>query len=131
MLKETVEVAEIKNSKVAVKFTRQGSCSSCQASHICNVDKQQTLLVDNPGLNLNKGDKVEVGIEEKRNLLAILIALLIPAGLFVAALIVFKSRGEFMSFFLAMLVLFVYYFIVKVNLKNKGKYFKLQILRKL
>ena len=97
-------------------------------SHICGMGKEK-LVIDACGFPLKAGDKVEVGIEEKKTLLASVIMFLAPGALFVLSLIIFKKQGEVLSFFLALLMLCIYYGIMKILLRGQDKKFHLKILK--
>ncbi len=129
MFKETVEVVQVLEGEVKIKFAKRQSCSSCKASHICGQDKE-TLILDKGKLDLQPGDKVEVEIDERKTILANLITLFIPAIIFIGGLIFFQGQGEILSFLLAISSVCIYYVIVKKILKAKGKHFKIKILGK-
>lgn len=130
MFKEIVEVVDSWGSKVKIKFTKKEMCSCCKLSHVCGMGKEQ-LVIDNNSFSLKTGDNIEVGIEENKIQIAGLIMFLIPGALFVLSLIAFKDRGEALSFFLAILVLCIYYGGMKLLLRGKDKKFNLKILRKI
>lgn len=129
MLKEIVEITQVLQNKVRVKFQKSSSCSCCKVSYICNKG-EETLLLDKDGLSLEKGDKVEIAIDEKKTLLANVIIFFIPGVIFIASLVFFKDKGELLSFFLALSVVCIYYVIIKLILKSQGKKFKIKILKK-
>jgi len=93
MFKEIVEVIDAWENKVKIKFTKKEMCSCCKLSHICGMGKEQ-IVIDNCGFSLETGDKIEVGIEEKKMHIAGLIMFLIPGTLFVLSMIFFKEQGE-------------------------------------
>lgn len=130
MFKETVEVIEVWGDKAKIKFTKKENCSCCKASHVCGMGKEK-LTINSYNFNLKVGDKIEVGIEEKKTLLASLVMFLIPGTLFMLSLMIFRQRGEALSFLLALLILCTYYITVKFLLKNHGKKFHLKILKKI
>ena len=130
MFKEIVSVIEAWNNKVKVQFTKKEMCSCCRLSAVCGVG-EEVLVLDNHLLTLKAGDNIEIGIEEKKTLLASLIMFLMPALLFVASLVFFKNYGEALSFFLAISALCIYYVVAKMILKKKSKEFNLKILRKI
>jgi len=130
MFKEIVSVIEAWNNKVKVKFTKKEMCSCCKLSAVCGMGAE-VLVLDNNRLTLKAGDNIEIGIEEKKTILASLIMFLMPALLFVSGLIFFRDYGEALSFSLAILMLCIYYVGVKLILKKKGKKFNLNILRKI
>ncbi len=130
MFKEIVSVIEAWNNKVKIKFTKKEMCSCCRLSGVCGMGTE-VLVLDNDRLTLRAGDNIEIGVEEKKTLLANLIMFLMPALLFVSSLVFFKNYGETLSFSLAILVLCIYYVSVKVLLRKRKKEFNLKILRKL
>jgi len=130
MFKETVEVEDVFKDKVKIKFTKKTACSCCRLISVCGQGKN-SLVIDSAGLSLAKGDKVEVAIDEKFSLLASVLSFLLPAAIFVTSLVAFRARGELFSFLLALAVVCLYYIVLKVALKVKGKRFNLKILRKL
>ena len=130
MFKEIVSVVEAWNNKVKVKFTKKEMCSCCKLSAVCGMGTE-VLVLDNDRLTLKAGDNIEIGIEEKKTILASLIMFLMPALFFVSSLVFFKDYGEALSFSLAILMLCIYYVGVKRALRKKGKEFNLNILRKI
>jgi len=130
MFKEAVEVVEVSGDKARIKFTKKKMCSCCKFSYVCGKP-QEELTLDSQGFSLKKGDRIEIGIDEKKSLLAGLITLFVPSVIFVLSLIAFRKAGELPSFFLAILLVCVYYVVVKLILKSKGKNFELKILRKI
>ncbi|MBP7088882.1 MAG: SoxR reducing system RseC family protein [Candidatus Omnitrophica bacterium] len=129
MSKEIVTVTNVINDKVEIKFTKQTMCSCCRLSSLCNQG-QETLLVDNNGLSLKAGDKVEIFIDERKSLLANTVIFFIPLIIFISVLILFQRYGELKSFLLALGVLFVYYMITRLILSKYGNKFDLKILGK-
>ena len=130
MLKEIVEIVQVLDDKVKIKFTKGLSCSCCKVSYVCGKE-EETLLLEKGGLSLAKGDRVEVAIDEKKTILANLIVFFVPGIIFIGSLVFFKKYGELFSFLLALSVICIYYIIVKIILKNQGKKFKIKILRKI
>jgi len=129
MFREIVSVIEAWNNNVKVKFTKKEMCSCCKLSGVCGMGTE-VLTLENHSLTLKAGDNIEIGIEEKKTLLASSIMFLMPALLFVFSLVFFKKYGEALSFFLAISMLCVYYGGVKLILRKKSKEFNLKILRK-
>lgn len=130
MFKEVVDVVEVRDGKVKVKFTKKEMCSCCKLSAVCGMT-EEVLTLENKSLSLKTGDSIEVGIEEKKTLLAGAIIFLIPALLFVSTLVILEKYPAALSFPLAISVLCIYYIIVKLVLHKKAKNFNLRILRKL
>lgn len=130
MFKEIVSVIEVWNDKVRVQFIKKEMCSCCKFSGVCGMGTE-VLVLDNQGLALGAGDNIEIGIEEKKTVLASLIMFFMPALLFVSGLVFFKKYGEALSFSLAISVLCIYYVGVKLILRKKSKEFNLKVLRKM
>ena len=130
MLKEVVEIAGVYGDKVKIKFTRNQMCSCCRMQQLCGGTKE-TLTIDNCGFKLNESDKIEITIDEKKTMLANIIIFLVPGIIFILGLVIFKARGEVMSFFLALILVCIYYVIVKLILRKYGKKFDIKIIRKL
>ena len=130
MHKEIVQVVTVDKEKVGVKFQKTAACSCCRLTNLCK-NTVEILLVNNPGLNLTAGDKVILGIDQRKTFLAYLIIFLIPIGIFLSSLIALRSRGEVVSFFLALLGVCIYYVITKLALRKHEKKFSLKILEKL
>lgn len=130
MIKDIVEVADVQKDKIAVKFERHSACSCCSASHFCGVNnKEENLFIPRAGFILDPGDKIEVGAEEKKFLVAAIITFLLPAFLFLITLFLLTPAGEIISFLSAISFIVFYYIIVKIIIKKKGKNFNLKILR--
>lgn len=129
MHKEIVQVVTATKDKVEVKFQKTAACSCCRLTHLCK-STEETLLVDNPGLNLATGDKVMLGIDQKKTFLAYLIIFLIPITIFLSGLIILRNKGELLSFLLAFLGVCIYYIITKLILRKQEKKFSLKILGK-
>jgi len=130
MLKEVVEIEDIVGDKAKVKFEKKTACSCCRMTNVCGQGKN-SLLIDQGGFSLAKGDKVEVAIDEKMNLLASILTFFLPAAILVVSLYLLRAKGELVSFLLALSIVCLYYIILKILLKNGGKKFNLRILKKL
>jgi len=130
MIKEVVEVIEVIEEKVKIEFDKKKMCLCCRFSFLCGSNKE-SLLIDNCGFSLKKGDRIKIAINGKSAFLASSISFLVPVIIFVACLIVFQGKGEINSFFLALGAVCFYYIIVKVFLMKQGKKFNLKIIEKL
>ena len=129
MLKEVAEVINVYSDKAVIKFKRSQMCSCCKTRSLCNKNDGK-LIIDRAKFKLKAGDKVEVGIEPRKTVLATLITFLVPAAIFIFGLIIFRSRGELLSFLLALILLAVYYIAVKILVGDNNNYFKLKLLAK-
>jgi positive regulator of sigma E activity len=130
MLKEVVEIVKVEGDKVEIEFRKNKMCSCCRMHYLCGKG-ENTLLIDNRDFSLKEGDKVEVGIDERQNILANIIIFLIPAIIFIGSLVGFKNQGEVKSFFLALVAVCLYYVVVKLLLRKHGRKFDIKILKKL
>ncbi|UCG35340.1 MAG: SoxR reducing system RseC family protein [Candidatus Omnitrophota bacterium] len=130
ILKEIVTIEDIEQNKVKVRFEKSKMCSCCRLSFLCGKQGQEQITIDNPGLSLAKGDKIEVGIERKKPLLASVLLFFFPGVIFIATLVIFHNIKEILSFVLAITSVIIYFIILKCIMKKKEAYFKLKILRK-
>jgi positive regulator of sigma E activity len=129
MIKETVQVTKVIGEKVEISFTRHSACGSCTASSVCRRGNER-LLIDRGGFALAAGDKVDIQISEKRTVLAAILTFALPAALLVGGLIIFKDRGELTSFLLALLIVSLYYVVLKLILLKYAKTFEIRIIDK-
>lgn len=129
MHKEIAVVTKVFEDKVLIKVDKKAMCGCCKIASVCDKN-QGTFELPSNNLNLSQGDKVEVGVETGKAISAISIMFIIPLTIFVATLVLLQSRGELFSFLLALLVMFIYYVIVKIFLKNT-KNFNIKFLRKI
>jgi positive regulator of sigma E activity len=104
-------------------------CGCCRIASVCNKN-QGIFEFPNNNLHLSAGDKIEVGVEAGKAISAISIMFIAPLFIFVATLVLFQRKGELISFLLALSVMFIYYGVVKVFIKNTNK-FNIKFLRKL
>lgn len=129
MNREEAKVIKVEKDKILLKVERKAMCGCCRIAPVCNKN-EGIFEIPNNNLGLTKGDRVEVGIEAQRVLGATLLIFIFPALLFVLSLVVFRQKGELLSFFLALLVVVFYYGVVKLFLR-KTKKFDLNILGKI
>jgi len=130
MYKECVKVEEVSTDRVRIKFEKNKMCSCCRMGGVC-AKGEDTLTIDGCGFSLKSGDKIEVGVEEKKTFLAGIAMFLLPAVIFISNLIVFEHKTELVGFSLALGSVCIYYIALKIVLKKHGKKFNLRILRKL
>ena len=114
-----------------MRFSKRTMCDCCRYSSVCGKGQESIVLENEQQLPLNVGDEVEIGIEEKKTVLAALIMFLFPGIIFLAILLLLKSWSQVGSFFIAIFGICIYYLIVKIVLRKKAKYFNVKILRKL
>lgn len=129
MLKKIVKVLETYDHQAKVSFHRGVDCQHCLSKFFCNTNNE--IIVNTDGFEVNKGDNIEVGVESRKNTASILLIFVIPLVIFVSVLFILKSWGEARSFLGAIFLVGIYYLLFKWYLKDKGKDFRLQIIRKL
>lgn len=130
MFKETVEVEQVIGDKVKVRFKKNEMCSCCSIQNICGKG-EDLLTIDNPGVLLKKGDKIQLAIDNEKGFSASIITLLIPAVLFISSLIFFRDKGELFSFIISLGTVCVYYVIIKIALTKQKEKLNFRIIKKL
>lgn len=130
MLTRILEVEEILNGKVKVRFEKQAACACCRIFSFCG-DKNDTLIIEAGPLPLKRGDRLKAGVESRKILLAAVLAFLLPGVIFLIGLFSFRSWGELPSFLFALGGICVYYGVLKLGLKKFRQIFTLKILEKL
>ena len=130
MFTKAVTVEGVIGDKVRIRFTKQKTCGCCRMFSLCGGNNE-TMTIDNPGLDIQKENLLEINIDEQKSYLAGIITFLLPSSIFIAGLIAFKDRGEMNSFLLSSLIVFAYFIIVKIGLRKYGKHFTIKINRKL
>lgn len=131
MITEIVEVADVISDKIIIKFSRKSTCANCKLGSFCGKEKDDLVSIDKQSFELKKGDRIEIGIEEKKSLLISSLIFFIPIVIFIILLTVFRQFNELTSFTIAVSALFCYYLLVKVITKRKNQYFKVSILRRI
>ncbi|UCC94812.1 MAG: SoxR reducing system RseC family protein [Candidatus Omnitrophota bacterium] len=131
MLKEIVEVVTASENTIRIKIQKQKMCSCCRYSALCGKGSEEIMLSNNGKNRLQKGDRIEIGIEEKKNIFAALLLFFTPAVIFLACIIFFPSTQEYNRFLIGLLAVATYYALIKIILKKRGRYFDLKILQKL
>ncbi|MCF7870561.1 MAG: SoxR reducing system RseC family protein [Candidatus Omnitrophica bacterium] len=129
MHKETATVKKVLKDKILIKVDKKAMCGCCRITSACNKN-QGIFELPNNNLYLNEGNKIEVGVEAGKAISAISIMFIIPLAIFVMALVLLQNRGELISFLLALSIMFIYYGVVKIFIKNTNK-FNIKFLRKL
>jgi positive regulator of sigma E activity len=130
MFKRTVKVLEVYEHRAKVSFERSADCQHCLSKFFCKIGNE-AIVIDTDGFDLKKGDKIEVGVEYKKNISSVVLIFIAPLLIFISALIALKGWGEAQSFFSAIILVSLYYLLLKFYLKNKDKDFRLQVIRKL
>ncbi|MFH1876133.1 MAG: SoxR reducing system RseC family protein [Candidatus Omnitrophota bacterium] len=130
MIQETVEVVDIRDGRATVTFSRKSLCDSCKVSSLCGAGSHE-VTIDAGSVSLAKGDTIEVGIEERKTVLASVLVFFIPVVIFIAALVLFQKKGELTSFLVSLLILAVYYIMVMFLVRRMPQKFDVRIIRKL
>ncbi len=129
MQKEKARVIEITPDKIILSFEKKAMCDCCRIAPLCNKN-QGVFEIPKDSTEFKKSDILEIGIETKKTLEAFLVVFLVPFFIFIVSLVYFRSRGELLSFFLALLVMITYYIGIRIFLK-KNKKINLKVLRKI
>jgi positive regulator of sigma E activity len=131
MFREIVEIVEKQNGRLKVRFKKSILCSCCRFNFLCSNSQQSLSLEDDSNLNLRVGDKIEIGIEERKQLLSSLILYLFPAIIFLATLIVSKKfLKELETFFVGIVSIAIYYLLIRIIMKKLKPNLNLKIIRK-
>ncbi|MCM8773994.1 MAG: SoxR reducing system RseC family protein [Candidatus Omnitrophica bacterium] len=130
MVKEVVEIIEKINGKIKIKFKKKALCSCCNFTSLCGSE-EEVVILDNSGLTLEVGDRIEVGIEEVKSLIINFLTFFLPILIFISLLLFLKKYGELTSFLIAIIVLIIYYSFLRSWVKKRKDSFNLTILRKL
>jgi positive regulator of sigma E activity len=131
MFKEVVEVVEKKDGKIKVRFEKKSLCSCCRFSFLCSNPQEAVVIDDNSNFDLRAGDKIEISIEEKKQLLAGLILFFVPAIIFLVSLILARGFGETKAFFLGVASILIYYLLIKIIIKKVKPSLNFKIIGKL
>lgn len=129
MEKEKAEILEVTKDSFFLKVEKKAMCGCCQIAALCNKN-QRVFKVPKNNLNLQKNDKIEIGVETKKTLAAICLMFVFPLALFVATLAVFSRQGELTSFLLGFTVMAGYYLFAKIFFLKKKKN-SIKILKKI
>ena len=130
MIKEIVGVVRVDGNKVTVRFERKAACSCCKTAYLCSGTGDRIAVLDSSELELKAGDKIEAGFEEKKSFLASCLTFLFPAVIFLVVSVGLRHMPELLSFFLAILAIFLYYCCLKVFLR-RNHYFDITVIRKI
>lgn len=123
------EVVEIKDGKIFIKIDVPSSCSSCSHSEECSIfQKDQNKIVECDNISceeVQKGDVVELKIEQKKILILSIVFYIVPTILiFLFSLVgYFLKKGEgFTALFGFLGFLFSLVFIFIFNKKKKDQF---------
>jgi sigma-E factor negative regulatory protein RseC len=89
---------------------------------VAEVDKKEIEIINDPGSNFNKGDKVEVSFEKSQGPKALFLGYLLPF-LFVLStlLITFEITGDEVISGISSLVVLIPYYLVLYGFRSKLK----------
>ncbi|MBN3041214.1 MAG: SoxR reducing system RseC family protein, partial [Candidatus Omnitrophica bacterium] len=122
-------VLDADKQKVTIVFKKKKMCDCCRLSSFCGKG-EESMIISNPGLDLNPGDQIEIAVNENKNIQANILAFLLPALVFLATLVFSPSNSELFSFFLAIFLVCLYYILLKIFMKRFNKYFEIKIVKK-
>jgi len=115
------EVFDIKDGKIFVKINLPSACSSCSHSEECSIfSKDQNKVVESENISgekVEKGDTVELMIEQKKILLLSIIFYIIPTILILIFSLIGYSlkKGEgiiaifgFLGFLISLIIIYIF-----------------------
>ena len=107
-------------------YLYNSACDTCKLKAMCPSSKVKLVEVAKEDLNLNKGDKVHVSLEEKQGQNALLLSYVIPFFILVFILILVKSltKNDGIAGLAALGSLVPYYVLLHLfenKIKNKFK----------
>ncbi|MEJ5307126.1 MAG: SoxR reducing system RseC family protein [candidate division WOR-3 bacterium] len=132
------EVVDIKDGKIFIKIDLQSSCSSCSHSEECSIfHKDQNKIVECENVScedVQKGDVVELKIEQKKILILSIVFYLIPTLLIslfsLIGYLINKGEGfTALSGFLGFLFSLIFIFIFSKRKKNQFNHKIVRVLK--
>jgi positive regulator of sigma E activity len=130
MVREIVEVLDVRGNRIAVRFNRKTLCDNCKASSLCGSGTSE-VVIEAKEYSLVRGDLIEVGIEERATVFASLLVFCVPVFVFIGALLFFRHAGELASFGIAFAALAVYYVLILSLVRRAPKAFEVRVIRKI
>ena len=114
-------IHSIKSEEIEVLIFSESGCSSCKSKNYCSVaeSKEKIIRINKYGHPFKVGDQVNVTIEEKTGLLAILFAYLIPFVVMISFLLIgyyYKMNEPLMG--LGVIGLLTIYYIIIYTLRG-------------
>ena len=119
MIKKEAVVTQVKDGKVSVRVVRDSMCGCC-SNMFCGVKKQNDITVEDP-IGLKQGDRVEIGLDTRVSLMLSMLLFLVPCVVLVGGIYLFKNAGAFLSFLASLVIVSVYFIIVRFTVINKLK----------
>ncbi|RKY45328.1 MAG: hypothetical protein DRP81_04120 [Candidatus Omnitrophota bacterium] len=129
--REVVQIVEIDNNKVKIRFPKKSMCSHCRLNFLCSYRESTLTLPRTDNLSLRVGDKVEVGVEEEKFLFTSLVLFFLPTLIFIFSLMILSYQHAVISFLGSLFFLGLYYIVLKLVLKKLKLNPSVKILRKL
>ena len=119
MLKQEAEVIQATGKEVKLKVISPQTCRHCQLNFFGFCGGERIISLESK-INLKEGQKVQIGLKEKKADLLNVFVFLAPAVIFVLSLFVFlRGLGEALSFFLSLSFVFGYFFLLKIIFYKK------------
>ncbi|MFP4619607.1 MAG: SoxR reducing system RseC family protein [Spirochaetaceae bacterium] len=90
-MKDTATVEKIEGHRITLMCGAGEACRSCKANSFCASKTREVSAINQKGIPLNRGDKVEFFIPPGRTILAGFVVLIVPLIIFILA---FLAAGE-------------------------------------
>jgi sigma-E factor negative regulatory protein RseC len=126
-------VEQVAEGSVKVSIDKRSACSACSAKGSCkSLDSIKSEMVILTSDNSYKpGDRVLLKLQKSMGLKAVLIGYGLPFLSFLFTLVVFYkiSKSEILSALAAIVILVLYYLLLKLFNRKIDSYFKIEIER--
>jgi len=119
VFKKEAVVEDIKDGKVILSLSRDKMCSCC-SDMFCGGSKENYISVKDH-LGLNKGDRVEVGLDSRIITGLNLLIFLIPSVIFILTIFVLKDFDVLLSLGCGIMGVVVYFLLIKFIIINRVK----------
>jgi sigma-E factor negative regulatory protein RseC len=120
-------VSKITSESIAVNIISVSACSECNARELCSVfeRKEKIVVVPNSGQKVQRGDKVNVIMETRMGIKAVMIAYFMPVAVVATALLLLLETGteELYAGLISLVSLAAYYFVIYLIRKKLMKQF--------
>lgn len=135
LIKHSAQIIAIKKDKIEAQIERQTACASCFAHQSCEISKSQSKIIEIETPQASKyhiGDKIEVGLQEKKGVYALFFGYLVPLLLVLITLFLCLNAqiSEITSGIYSIIVLIPYYFGLSLAHKFFQRKFYFSIIEK-
>lgn len=114
MFKIIAVVEKTMDGKAILSISRNKMCDCC-GNIFCSSKKRHTLTIENI-YGLQKGDKVELGLENKWAIIFPFLVFFIPSILFISILYINQKQKEWVDMFYGVSGIIIYFIVLRVTL---------------